>query len=309
MPVVENGETTYRYKSNFRGSALGAELNTNSLGFRGSEWSLDKNENTYRIALIGDSFAFGFGVSFSDTFGEQLSRILNDQSDTKYEVLNFGVNGYNTIQEKSVLTNVALKYNPDMVILFPVSNDHKPKLSADSDGWLHWDGSSENKRSRVDARPTSFLNKFPYAKYVKHSKAVLYALLTYEKFAGNAKKKLNKLPNESEWMGEIVKGPVSDRLKETVFTPMENMLQILKEKDIDVVISSFCTPMDYRNTLSILSEQYEIPFVELPKQFPEVKNWPEFVQRFSLGWDTHPNAVAHKRFAGVVASEIRKRRK
>jgi hypothetical protein len=52
--------------------------------------SLKESQPAYRIAIVGDSFTFGLGVPFENTWGAQLKRKLNE----KVEILNFGVDGY-----------------------------------------------------------------------------------------------------------------------------------------------------------------------------------------------------------------------
>lgn len=44
----------------------------NSFGLRGEERGIRKPANTYRILLLGDSFAQGFGVDFEKSFGKVL---------------------------------------------------------------------------------------------------------------------------------------------------------------------------------------------------------------------------------------------
>ncbi len=93
---------------------------TNSSGFRGGEFSTKKPENTFRVAFLGDSFTFGEGVHFADTYPEQTSCILNQKyagSGVRFESYNFGVGGYNTSQELYLLRNIALKTKPDAVVL------------------------------------------------------------------------------------------------------------------------------------------------------------------------------------------------
>lgn len=96
----------------------------NSDGFRDIEYPIEKGDNVYRIAVIGDSFTFGQGVELNQTYPKQLENILNSRRNSKrYEVMNFGVPGYNTFQEVQFLKNKVLKYKPDIVIIGYLSND------------------------------------------------------------------------------------------------------------------------------------------------------------------------------------------
>ena len=85
---------TYRHVT----PEFSVDLYTNSQGFRVSsqheEYTVKKPDDTYRILLLGPSFAFGWGVDFEDTFSVQLGRILTQggfASGRKVEVLNHGV--------------------------------------------------------------------------------------------------------------------------------------------------------------------------------------------------------------------------
>jgi len=64
-------------------------------------------------------------LNLSQVYTEILERKLNSIA-KRYGVLNFGVNGYDTLQEVEVLKTKALKFNPDMIIVGYVLNDPFP---------------------------------------------------------------------------------------------------------------------------------------------------------------------------------------
>ncbi|MGC6423730.1 MAG: SGNH/GDSL hydrolase family protein [Lentimonas sp.] len=102
---------------------------TNTLGFRGSTFLIDKPEGTDRIAALGDSFTFGEGVYDGDTYAQQLEKRLNSASEThRYEAYNFGVGGYNTTQSLQLLKDLAIQVKPDHVIFGYTLNDAEPAL-------------------------------------------------------------------------------------------------------------------------------------------------------------------------------------
>jgi lysophospholipase L1-like esterase len=65
----------------------------------------------------------GTGLTEEFTYPHQLQNILNDQAEPGYEVLNFGVGGYDTLQEVALLENRGLIYKPDLVIIGYCLND------------------------------------------------------------------------------------------------------------------------------------------------------------------------------------------
>ncbi len=89
----------------------------NSFGLRGKEISIRKPANTYRILLLGDSFAQGFGVDFEKSFGKILEGKLATDKNEKIEVINTGVVGYSPLNEYLFLKEKGLLFKPDLVLL------------------------------------------------------------------------------------------------------------------------------------------------------------------------------------------------
>lgn len=90
----------------------------NSRGWRDSEHTFAKTRP--RVLLLGDSQAFGKGVKFPDTIGQQLQRVLG----SKAEVLVIACSGWSTDQQLLALRTEGFKYSPDVVvILFSAGND------------------------------------------------------------------------------------------------------------------------------------------------------------------------------------------
>jgi len=95
----------------------------NSLGLRGREVERRKPAGTYRILGIGDSFTLGAGVRDDDTFLRRLESSLNAGGARRYEVLNAGVEGYNTRDEVLYLERQWLALDPDLVLIGFYLND------------------------------------------------------------------------------------------------------------------------------------------------------------------------------------------
>ena len=91
-------------------------LTVNGAGLRSQrEYSQTPPSDTLRIALFGDSFTAGGGVSDDEVWGHQLEMKLN-QAGIRTEVLNFGVGAYGMDQAFWRWQKVGRDYAPDMVI-------------------------------------------------------------------------------------------------------------------------------------------------------------------------------------------------
>jgi len=103
--------------------------------FREREFADKPAEGVYRIAVIGDSFTWGQGIVEGDRVTNILEQRLN-QSTKKFEVLNFGRSGAETVNHLEFLHDVVLKVSPDFVLLQWYINDvEEPDHSKRPTGW------------------------------------------------------------------------------------------------------------------------------------------------------------------------------
>ncbi|MFM2092944.1 MAG: hypothetical protein RIS70_68 [Planctomycetota bacterium] len=104
-----------------------AWVSITSDGRRDRERSKEKPEGTYRIAVLGDSYAEALQVDQSQAFWAVLERELAfcpEFQSRNVEVINFGVSGFGTAQELEMLRHYAWDYEPDLILLaFVTGND------------------------------------------------------------------------------------------------------------------------------------------------------------------------------------------
>lgn len=106
--------------------ARGMRIRTNSLRMRDDEPLPRDTPGLVRIAVIGDSMAFGFGVQQGEDFPARLEALLNERENggpRRFEVLNFAVCGYSVRDELATLREKALPLAPDLVIVAYCLND------------------------------------------------------------------------------------------------------------------------------------------------------------------------------------------
>lgn len=102
----------------FRNKEFDTQVTINARGLRDREYPYEKSE-PFRIAVLGDSFAFGWGVNQEDC----LTELLEERYLQATDVINLSVSGYGTLQELRFFQEEGVKYHPDLVLVFWFSND------------------------------------------------------------------------------------------------------------------------------------------------------------------------------------------
>jgi hypothetical protein len=113
-------------------------IRTNSWGFRDDEFDAIQ-EDKRKVMVVGDSFTSNLAVSDDFVFTEIMERSMKSAS-----VMNFGVNGYNNVQEYLLIEKYIDTVKPDLLlVVFYIRNDFNENVS---DNWYYW-------------RPTAHLKK------------------------------------------------------------------------------------------------------------------------------------------------------
>ncbi|HEV2714875.1 MAG TPA: SGNH/GDSL hydrolase family protein, partial [Terriglobales bacterium] len=134
-----------------------AYVSINSNALRDRERPVAKPPGTYRIVVLGDSYAEALQVDVARTFWRLLEKQLQAcdfQPGKQIDVINLGTSGFGTAQELRALQTRGLAYSPDLILLaFFAGNDIrnnsreleteklKPFYFLDDTGSLHLDDS------------------------------------------------------------------------------------------------------------------------------------------------------------------------
>ncbi len=104
---------------------------SNAQGFR-SQYDFDSGRPLERIAIVGDSFAFGIGVNHGETFGEVLDGELRNAV-----VYNFAMPGFGLDQMWLTARYYALPYKPSLLIVCLISESFTRSQEAyrEVEGW------------------------------------------------------------------------------------------------------------------------------------------------------------------------------
>lgn len=97
----------------------------NSFGFRDDEHALQKPEGVFRILGLGDSFTYGVGADFEESYLYLLERSLNARSGShpRVEIIKAGVPRFFPEPERMLLESLGKKFEPDLVIVGFLPND------------------------------------------------------------------------------------------------------------------------------------------------------------------------------------------
>lgn len=119
-------------------------LNTNEDGLR-TRVQKQKPSGVLRVAVMGDSTAFGWGVNDGQDLPSQMERSLRPRSKKRVEMMNAAQPGYSTSQLSVLFHETVAAYQPDVVLFFPPQHDHTPAAVSD------WEllQSSQNLRVRL----------------------------------------------------------------------------------------------------------------------------------------------------------------
>lgn len=125
-PIEELG---FEMKPNLDRLFKKVPFRTNSAGMRDQEYALDKPPDTFRVAVIGDSYSIPSGVTIEDAYHSRVESSLNaagqnDGSSRRYEFLNFSVGGYQLPKYLAMLRERALEYSPDLILIGFSTNDY-----------------------------------------------------------------------------------------------------------------------------------------------------------------------------------------
>ena len=115
-----NPKIGHEHQPNASAYLMGVDVDINSDGLRDDEYEVERNASR-RVAILGDSLTFGWGVEKSETFEVLLEQMFSERGPT--EMINFGHGNYNTQQQVNLFKDKGLKYQPDDVFVFYFIND------------------------------------------------------------------------------------------------------------------------------------------------------------------------------------------
>jgi lysophospholipase L1-like esterase len=277
-------------------------LTSNPDGFRGPAFTT-RNRSVLRIAALGDSSTFGWGVDPEYTYEELLARRLSTKG-SRAEVYNLGMPGTTSRHGVGVLQHYAAGLRPDVVIVSFGANDARlAPVTADQqlavdDSWV-----GAAKWTLLDLRTFQLMRRLVFSWYDPFPRA--RAAIEQET------KPLVKSVSVPDFVANIRK--------------MRGRATVLGAKTVFMAV---CSPEDYVAAMRETAKVLDVPFVDAGRifldkieavkaghlypaeaQFYRNLYGPAAMENFWLYWVTtdgcHPNRVGQSVIADALADAVR----
>jgi len=296
----EKNKTAFLEKDTWR-----VEINTNSVGFRGTnEYQESKEDRVTRILTLGDSFVFGWGVEDNQTFSA-----IAGQKEDHLEVLNLGVSGYGMDQIYLSYKEIGKSYDADYVVVGILPEDFWRSTRAFSDAGkakpffsLSLDGSLVSHNKPVPREVRFSDNQFPNLE----SYGVVEELLMKSELYKLSKRMILKIgkimnlvdPNTSiEWrLGRVILQNLIEEIHTNGATPI--FLIIPPDRWI---LSP--RPTSLRRSIIRFAKQEAIHMIDLTPHFIEAVNQSSITDYY-IKDDWHWTANGHRLVSDIIVQYL-----
>jgi lysophospholipase L1-like esterase len=287
-------------------NSYGEEFRINSKGFVGPEFDALPGPDVYRIMALGDSCTFGTGL-WRVSYPGVLQRLLDGgESSRRFEVINAGIEGYNSTFALERIRDELLQYRPHLMLLYI--------------GW--------NDLMKIDPSREFEVDQYRWLATMLDAS---YLVKAYKKLLFVNVRPLVLRPPTAEAPG--------DREAFDHFTPrryrsnLEEMIRLLRQHDVAVLLVTLPTVVQpgmanedlqeaqvffpyfsgaygvsrflslhraYNKTIEDVARQEGAELLDLARMFEALP------ERTSLFWDTmHPSKKGHAAIAETLFSRIK----
>ncbi|MBS3166640.1 SGNH/GDSL hydrolase family protein [Candidatus Woesearchaeota archaeon] len=288
-------------------------ITLNSKGYRDYEHELNKNDSIFRVAFVGDSFTDAYQVSFNESIPRLIEDKLNQNSNSKYEILNFGMQGFGLVPEVILIEEEVLMYKPNLIILnFFVGNDFVKMdtgvINAIPNNF--WTGEHNSLKPKIyklsfSTRVRSFLNR----KFMLYSTAKKLILnnkkdnlsseglsdIYLKEYPSQLNENLKKTEDIFKFLKDLTSKNNSSLLIVLVPTKEQIGLTLLD----NISLNNYNLEKPQKELINLL-EKNDINYVNLlPKLKAENIN-----NTFYWGLDGHFNKLGYRKASEIIYSEL-----
>lgn len=271
------------------------EVQTNSLGMRGRDVAPEPPPGTWRILVVGDSVAFGEGLPVEKAFPALLEQRLQAETHRPVEVLNGGVEGYNTLSELAFFRQVGVKLHPQTVILAFNLNDWDQAPALDRRGILTRDPDPRRRPSLAERSELLGVARVGLDQALARFRGSPASAPDERGFlafdlAVSAIRKHFWADPKGDGLAEVEKG-LSGFAAEARERHIQIVVAIIPDGD---QLHTDKPDLRPQAVVRALCDRYGLPWIDLYPPFLEAPDWPLF---FNI---MHPNGIGHE----IIAREL-----
>jgi lysophospholipase L1-like esterase len=239
----------------------------NSIGLRCPELDKKKASGTIRIIALGGSSTYIVSPESGESWTDLLETKLQERTGLRFEVVNAGTPGYSSYQSVMRMKYELIDYNPDLVIIYNLSNDMKLFSMTDPESMIEkWDAHGKANAAMSILNPNWFLDFLcRYSQMVTHGRFKLIKARTRKVMAGH-----------EGWKYDSFDLKVTDEGIEFYKNNHRMLIDTLKPSGIPLVIVKQATLVGPDNT---------------PRDIEEIRydyfgfNHQEMLRAYKLAWE------------------------
>jgi len=288
----------YEHYPNTDWRFMGIDYKTDNAGFRkgAAEMPAPLTEDVARIAMVGGSSVFGYGLTDDKNWPSLLHKSMNKKN-RKWEIINAGNNSHNSFQVLIRTYKSVLPHKPDAVIFYENYNDREQREAVFNFTF--------NIESVFHAKWSQFT-----AKRYKNRSWYLRNLV-FLHFMGV---KLENMLRDEAGLQKLLIGQTGEPDNEQFSTNLLMLKDLCRQKGIIFVVMTFIHAREFdspgavgmrrRNViLRDMAKKYNLPIIDLEKSFESIENR----KTYFLEDQYHPNRRGAKFIADKVEEFLSER--
>ncbi len=298
-------------------------INRNGWNSKYDEYWVEKPDQVFRVAIIGDSYVEALQVDYDESLAEQLEDAVGNGNLQAYR---FGISGAPLSQYLHILRKEALRYSPDMVVIVLVHNDfdesYLPTPGVYTKSFLKLkitcDAVCEEVRPVPYQSPwCGFLRDSATWRYLAYRQQIRFGALR-NMILGRGKHENERYQanidvtdlDKKRFANELVTDYIFRELREICWSNGAGLL-IVMDGDRNGIYKNVDEPHSHPRGVLMLNakvesvaDKYNIDFIDLHPIFK--KDFAANHKKFSFKCDGHWNRYGHQVVAETIANFIRK---
>lgn len=238
-------------------------VETNSHGMRMGEISLEKKPGVRRVAVMGGSLAFGWGLPVDEVFPAKLEAALNQDGKKTYEVLNFAAPGFTAFQAVKQYEQTVQSCKPEILILaFGLYDSYESRLSEEELYGIQEKLGLIGKKKGL----TGFINSYSTLGHIM-------AQRNRRKTEQVIQTTIDERVRENVWKKKVP----ADAFKKYLSSILESQK---KQGGKIILVNDNLFNFDAIGALQELSEQYKVPLLDIRAIFDGLGGYEELKTHF-----------------------------